>query len=362
MPKKYYKTAQQNYLESIKGKVLDEYLANGWYRMGPYIFTSHFINYETTLYSTIWLRTVIEDYKLSKSLRKIAKKNKDHFSYVIEPYSYAEELDVLYNAYSSTFKGALPNSLSDYLMNSLESDIYDTKLVKVYKENKLIACSIFDCGDDTIASIFGFYDPAYSTMSLGLYTMLLEVEFCQAQDMKYYYMGYFVPGNPRFDYKLRVGNMEFLEMKSGKWKDIKHFDYDKTPLKINQSKLSLLQEILSSEYKSTILKNAFIDAHIIEYFPMRYVEAPLILFFDNLEISLQSATEIICTYDIFSDKYMLLQCHLVDSFYSNYNPDWIERLDDKTNKQSMVIRKIIKSCKTPLPILRWLDKNNLISI
>jgi len=345
--------AQSLNLESIKGNRLDKFLAKGWYRMGASIFTSHYIHYEKDLFSTIWLRNILNDYQPSKSLRKIFRKNNERFSYVIEPYSYTEELENLYQRYRTTFKGNIPESLSEYMMGSLESEVFDTRIVKVYDQDKLAAASIFDSGADSIASIFGFYDPEYGPLSLGLYTMLLEIEFCKANDLAIYYVGYFVPGNSRFDYKLRLGCQEYLDFKSDTWISIDEFKAEQTPLAVTTKKLSFLQEKLGTKINSKISKNAFVDAFIIEFFYMKYVEAPLILILENK--ALEDNQQVICTFDIRQNKYQLLLCHLLPRSFSNYNPDWLDKMDDQNCTDQYVVIKNLKSCKTPLPILRWVE-------
>ncbi len=355
MTKSKIKLAQSLYLEQIRGELLDHFLSKGWYRMGPSIFTSHFILYDNQLYSTIWLRTILKDYALSKSLRKIKKKNNKAFTHVIEPFQQSREIDDLYQVYKKVFKGPLPDTLADYMTHSLESGVYDTRLVKVYHEDKLVACSIFDVGTQSIGSIFGFYHLEYTNYSLGLYTMLIEIDFCQSHAMDYYYMGYFVPGNPRFDYKLRLGHQEYLELKSDSWLAMDKFSYDHTPLAIAHNKLLALQEKTKDSTASVLYKNAFIDAHIIEYFPMDYVEAPLLLLFNNLTADLGEDQLYVCYYDVKSGHYRLEICDRLNGSFSNYRPDWLEKLDSETYKFQLVTYKTIKICKTVAPIERWIE-------
>ncbi len=358
MPEKYKKTAQSLYLDEIKGSELDNFLAMGWYRMGPTIFSIFYIFYENQLLSTIWLRTPLKQYTYSKSLKKLLRKNGSSLTHVVVPFKYSKELDDLYQKYRHTFKGNLPDSLDEYMMNSLGLGIYDTYLVKVYEGEQLIACSIFDQGENTLASIFGFYDPSYSVMSLGLYTMLLEIEYAIQHEMEAYYIGYFIPGNPRFDYKLRVGNIEYLDFKTREWICFDAFEYDQTPIKVVRRKLKALHSKLNETYDSRIYQNAFIDANIIEFFPMKYVDDPVILVIETLS---NSQTIILCIYDVSLESYKMYQCQIVDSPFSRYNRDWVEALDDQTLKDQLVIQKTLKVCKTIAPIERWLNEAKVLS-
>ena len=61
------------------------------------------------------------------------------------------------------------------------------------------------------------YDPEYDRYSLGFYTMLLEIEYCMELGLKFYYPGYVVPGYSRFDYKLRIGDVDYFDLYSKEW-------------------------------------------------------------------------------------------------------------------------------------------------
>ena len=50
-----------------------------------------------------------------------------------------------------------------------------------------------------------FYHPDYKKYSLGKYLMLLKINHAKAMGKEWYYPGYIVPGNRRFDYKLFIG-------------------------------------------------------------------------------------------------------------------------------------------------------------
>lgn len=357
MSKAKTQLASNLYLKRITGKLLDQFLEKGWYRMGASIFTSHFILYETILYSSIWLRVRLQDYVFSKSLRKLNKKNSKLFSHTVSPFKHSEKLDDLYRAYKKNFKGSIPPTLSEYMTHSLDSDVYDTRIIKVYHDSRLIAASLFDVGEKSISSIFGFYHPEYTDYSLGLYTMVLELEYCMSNKMDFYYVGYFVPGNSRFDYKLRLGDMEYLELKSDEWRPIDNFDYSKLPTTLAESKLRALQANLTTP--TSLYKNAFIDVHIIEYFPMKYIEAPYILILDEIDYGLKDYQFYVCYFDVKTEHYRLDLCDLLSRNFSNYNPEWLDGLDETTYKQQLVASKTIKICKTTKPIMRWLESIHL---
>lgn len=186
--------------------------------------------------------------------------------------------------------------------------------------------------------------------------MMLEIEYAQALQMSLYYMGYFVPGNSRFDYKRRVGHLEYLDLQSGQWYPEAQLDLGQIPIVTIRKKLEKLQAALSEKHPVVLRQNAFIDANIVEVFPLIYLEHPLILLFEQEPVELQEDYSILITFDVRKDSYLLLECEQLPNGLSNYNPDWLEKLDGQlTHKEEYVIRKVIKQCKTVRPILKWVE-------
>ena len=92
----------------------------------------------------------------------------------------------------------------------------------VFDREKLIAISYFDLGQSSMASLLAVYDEEYSQYSLGTYTMIKEMEYGQMTQRSWYYPGYVLDQPSAFDYKLRLGHMEYYT--SGKrWGKFENF-------------------------------------------------------------------------------------------------------------------------------------------
>jgi len=268
-----------HYPEMLAPEKLDDYLARGWFRMGMMIFTCHFLCFENELYSAVWTRLPLEDYAFSKSLRKIIKRNKDRFRVVIRPAEFNEEKDELYQLHKTRFEGYIAPTLSESLFgNSNRSNIYNTWETSIYEGDKLIGASFFDLGSDSMASIMGLFDPSYERYSLGIYTMLLEIQYGQAQKMQYYYPGYVVPGYERFDYKLRVGKVEYYHLRKKNWEAIDTLKHEELPAELLLSKLKSVEHKLEAE-NITFRKFVYqlYDKKLFGFDEMEYFRAPVFI-------------------------------------------------------------------------------------
>ncbi|XP_076275591.1 arginyltransferase 1 isoform X4 [Rhynchophorus ferrugineus] len=71
---------------------------------------------------------------------------------------------------------------------------------------KLIAVGVIDILPGCVSSVYFFYDPDYSNLSLGTYGILREIQLVERlrnviPDLKYYYMGYYIHSCPKMRYK-----------------------------------------------------------------------------------------------------------------------------------------------------------------
>ena len=192
--------------EHIKfdGKVLDSFLAQGCYRMRQDIFTTNFLWNDGDLYKVFWLRYSLQHFHFGKKPQKLFATNK-HFEITIKPFEINKETEALYKMYLDKINFDAPPTINDFLFAEvLEAHHvhFDSEVIELRDNGKLIAVGIFDNGHKSIAGIMNFYDPAYKKYSLGKYLMLLKMQHAIATKKKFYYPGYIAYGYEKFDYKL----------------------------------------------------------------------------------------------------------------------------------------------------------------
>lgn len=189
-------------LDSVKGEILDYYLAKGWYRMGMYVFTTAIVQTEEATFPVYWLRYSTPQIRFNKSNLALLKKNK-HFTVSYQPLILTKELEDLHTAYYHSINFETSPNLQEFIFEP-GREIFDTHVIEIREAGKLIAAGIFDKGKDSIAGIRIFFHPDYKKYSPGKYLILLKCNFCRLHRINWYYPGYFSPNYPKFDYKLFV--------------------------------------------------------------------------------------------------------------------------------------------------------------
>ncbi len=335
--------SDKRYPEILYAEELDAYLSKGWYRMGQSIFTTHFLYFNHQVYSAIWIRLGLEGYKYRKSSRKLMRRNEKNFQVKIRQGAISAEKEVLFQKYRNHFSGHLSNNLRDYLLDGEDYNIYNTLETAVYDEGKLVAFSFFDIGVQSAASIMGVYDPEYQKCSLGFYTMLMEIAFCREHKLKYYYPGYIVPGYSKFDYKLRIGQVEYLELSTNRWIDYEQFTEEDTPVNKMHRKLGQLQQVLRQDGMPVkLLIYPFFEASLSAFWQAPFLDYPLILIVKTHPYYL------VISYDILDDCYYLLQCSPFNHREFYFNMAFLKSLDPATHlPEVLILEKYISSSKNP---------------
>ena len=198
------------------GELVEAYWEKGWISDFVHFRRNNFDSYKGTYYKAFPTRYKLPDFKLTKSMRRILKKNED-LKTVIRPLRITPAKSNLHDLYYFLRFGEQPRKslLEDYKYIVY----YPTKLMElcIFKENKLIACSIFEVGNFSTYSNTVFWDLTEKSRSLGTLTILLEIQYAIEQKMFYYYMGHFYPQNPNYHYKTRFGGLELYDWERDCW-------------------------------------------------------------------------------------------------------------------------------------------------
>jgi len=84
----------------------------------------------------------------------------------------------------------------------------------------LVAACLSDVLEDGLSLVYSFFDPDMADQSLGSYMILDQIELARRVGLPFVYLGYWVPGSPKMDYKARFSALEVYHQ--GKWQELDH--------------------------------------------------------------------------------------------------------------------------------------------
>lgn len=201
----------------------EELLAEGWRHNGKLIFrTSHDVDEKGFLHYVLPLRYRLKGFSLTKSQRKILRKNED-LKYIFRPFTDELEKHQLFFQHIEKFKFQKPDSIFNFVSPERNRPFKIWELC-VYDKDRLIACSFIDITRYALSSTYAMYDLEESKRSLGIYTMILEIQYAIQNKRRFYYPGYAYYQPSFFDYKKKFNNTEFYDWQSRNWIPLDYVD------------------------------------------------------------------------------------------------------------------------------------------
>ena len=207
---------EEFYAEKITPDHLDLFLADGWRHFGTHFFRYNLGVYQDEIRRVLPLRIRLNDLKLSKSQRRVLRKNSD-LDVSIQSIDITSETHDLFERHKQRFKSGVPRTIYDFL--SEDDGPTEVLEVGIRHDGKLFAASFFDVGNTSISSIYGIFDPTETSRSLGIFTILKEIEYAIENGKEFYYHGYAYEGESFYDYKKRFSGLEQFDWK-GEWPPI----------------------------------------------------------------------------------------------------------------------------------------------
>lgn len=161
------------------------------------------------------LRVPVAGFTPTKSQRRVFRRNTDlHVTWDTPRYSrdkYRMYCDYLVAQHNSIQPDG-PDEFSRFLYSSpLETVEFEYRL-----HGRLVAVGLSDVANTYLSSVYVFFDPEFSSRSLGTYSVIHEMRICAERAIPHYYLGYYVAGSPAMCYKARFGPYEILNVE-GEW-------------------------------------------------------------------------------------------------------------------------------------------------
>jgi leucyl-tRNA---protein transferase len=149
------------------------------------------------------LRVPVSRFRPTPSQRRVLRRNEADVRVEMGPPAATAERLRLYNRHKLE-RGLAEGdeSLSEVGYRTwLVDSCVDTREVRYFVEKRLVAVSILDFGRTSASSVYHFFDPDESARSLGVYSVLREIELCAQAGIEWYYLGFYVRDCSRLAYK-----------------------------------------------------------------------------------------------------------------------------------------------------------------
>ena len=164
------------------------------------------------------VRVAAFDFKPSGSQKRNLKRNSDLVRSECRPWATAEQFDLLQKYLEFRHPGGGMAAMDDVDYADMVEHTSVSSLVVEYREpstdgrpGRLVAACLTDRQGDGLSMIYSFYDPEHEDRGgLGTYVILDHIRRAAEAGLPYVYLGYWVQGSERMQYKVRFRPIEQL--------------------------------------------------------------------------------------------------------------------------------------------------------
>jgi arginyl-tRNA--protein-N-Asp/Glu arginylyltransferase len=180
----------------------------GFRRSGEHLYVPHC----DSCSSCIPVRIPVSEFTPSRNQKRTLKNNRDMVINKLEA-DFNKEHFSLYEKYllCRHAGGGMDNPNPENYMQFLSANWADTIFYEMRRreDNKLMAVAVVDIMENALSAIYTFFDPAYSSLSLGRFSILYEIQEAQKMGLEWLYLGYWIKACKKMSYKNEYRPMEY---------------------------------------------------------------------------------------------------------------------------------------------------------
>lgn len=157
-------------------------------------------------------RIDVGGFQPDRAQRRCLKRNDDLVVTETIP-SYNRERHALYERYlqSRHAGGGMDDAEASDFRRFLTAPWSPTVFVEFRLQERLLAVAVTDVCPNGMSAVYTFFDPDESARSLGTYAILQQIELARRRGMPWLYLGFWIEGHPKMDYKRRFRPLQLRE-------------------------------------------------------------------------------------------------------------------------------------------------------
>ena len=157
------------------------------------------------------VRVPVATFRPDRSQRRCLKRNADVDARIVAPLRTAEHL-ALYRKYLTTRHrgGGMDDhgapEFEQFLIGSWNQGRFLE--LREHGSHRLLAVAVTDLVDGALSAVYTFYDPDEAERGLGTLAVLKQLEWAARDRRAHLYLGYWIAGHAKMDYKRRFQPLE----------------------------------------------------------------------------------------------------------------------------------------------------------
>jgi len=202
------------HLPMLEGAAVNDTLTQGGFRRSQNIAYRPACEHCAACVSA---RLPVGDYSFSRSERRVMARGAGLTRHIVESEATREQFELLRSYLLSRHAGGGMADMNwpDYVA-MVEDTAVRTHIVEYRTRSAdegpglLVACALVDQLADGLSLVYSFFDSDFASSSPGSFIILDHVIQARLLNLPYLYLGYWVQGSEKMDYKARFSPLEVL--------------------------------------------------------------------------------------------------------------------------------------------------------
>jgi len=160
------------------------------------------------------VRVIANEFRPSRNFRKVLARNSDLVGEQRSAVPTSEQYSIFRGYLDQRHRhgGMADMTVLDYAMMVEDSHV-ETRIIEYRRRNlsngpnarggELVAVALTDVLSDGLSMVYSFFDPSETARSLGTFMILDHIARARRQGLPYVYLGYWIEGSKKMDYKSR---------------------------------------------------------------------------------------------------------------------------------------------------------------
>lgn len=183
-------------------------LSWGFRRSGDLVYRPHCEGCR----ACVAVRIPVASFKPDRSQRRCAARNAQVEARVVAAERSAEHLD-LYRRYLGARHrdGGMDDHGAVEFEQFLIGSWSQGRFLELREGGRLLAVAVTDLTPDALSAVYTFYDPELRERGLGTLAILRQLQWAQRESRRHLYLGYWIQGHAKMDYKRRFRPLEAFD-------------------------------------------------------------------------------------------------------------------------------------------------------
>lgn len=182
----------------LSNAIYSQLVAHGFRRSGDDVYRPQCASCQ----QCVAARIDVHDFKPSRKQKRCWQANIDT-SAIIKPPEFEPAHYEMYMRYQKQrhADSGMANSSADDYMNFLSSSWCHTQFVEFSIAGELAGIAVVDFLDNSLSAVYTFFEPKFSSRSLGAYAVLWQIEQAKSLGLRYVYLGFWIKNCQKMAYK-----------------------------------------------------------------------------------------------------------------------------------------------------------------